>query len=182
MTDEIPTILNMDQEREPKWTFGAMKKFGQRAREVLRKQKVEVRNDRGQLLSIGQLGIGFMLSQFLRIEEVMEAAVAATCGLSYLEGKDGSSEASKAIDAYMERGGDMETLERSIFRAYLVASDPSSIQEWEANLGREVEARRINKEKQEARMEIARLELQNDQKKIDTLKGISGAAPTSSPT
>ena len=175
-------ILDMDQERELKWTFGAMKKFGQRAREVLRKQKVEVRNERGQLLSIGQLGIGFMLSQFLRIEEVMEAAVAATCGISYLEGKDGASEASKAIDAFIERGGNMEDLERNIFRAYLVASDPSSIPEWGANMKREAETRRINAEKQEARMEIARMELRDDLKKIDTLKGISGNAPTSSPT
>lgn len=180
MTDAV--ILDMDESREIKWTFGAMKKFGSRAREVLRKQKVEVRNERGQLLSIGQLGVGFMLSQFLRIEEVMEAAVAATCGISHLEGKDGLSETSKAIDAYIERGGSMEDLERAIFRAYLVASDPSSVQEWEANLVREAETRRINAEKQEARMEVARLELKGDQEKIMKLKGTSGNVPTSSPS
>lgn len=165
---------------ELKWTFGAMKKFGNRAREVLRKQKVEVRNERGQILSIGQLNIGYLITQFLRIEEVMEAAVGAICGISYLENKDGESEASKAIDAYLESGNSMEDLERAIFKAYLTASDPSSIPEWEANLTRDVEARRINAEKKNAAIEIARLELAADQKKIATLSG--GEKPVASPT
>jgi phage terminase Nu1 subunit (DNA packaging protein) len=50
------------------------------------------------------------------------------------------------------------------------------------NLSREEEARRIDREKQEARLEIARIELAEDQKKITRLKKHSGNQPTGSPT
>ena len=96
--------------------------------------------------------------------------------MSGLEGKKGEpSEASVAIDGYLQRGGNIETLQNEIYRAYLVSADPSSILEWEGNLAREAEIKRINREKQEAKMMLARAELAADQAKL--LK-ISGSAPT----
>jgi hypothetical protein len=176
MTEAI--ILDMDKERELKWTFGAIKIFEKRAKELLK--RLDIRNDKGQQIASQPMHAGYILANFLRISDIMEAAVGAATGLSALDGKDKPSEASDAIDAYIERGHSLEDLQRCVYEAYLVAADPSSIPEWEANITREEEIKRINKEKQEAKMEVARLELADDLKKIERLKGISGAAPTSS--
>jgi hypothetical protein len=168
-------ILDMDESRELKWTFGAIKNFEKRGREILK--RLGLKNERGQEIAAAPMHAGFMLSNFLRIAEIQEAAVAAATGLSGLDGKKGEpSEASAAIDAYLQKGGNMETLQNSLYMAYLVSADPSSISEWTENLKREAEIKRINREKQEARMELARQELAADQKKI------GGNGPTTSPT
>ena len=193
MTDTDAIILDMDQERELRWTFGAIKTFEKRSKEILKRQDVRVpiyqtvgnqSVDTGKTRPAVELSLhaGFILANFLRISDIMEAAVGAATGLSALDGKDKPSEAAQAIDGYLGRGGDLEKLQRQIYKSYLVANDPSSIQEWEENMSREAEIKRINKEKQEARMEIARLELADDLKKIETLRGISGAEPIKSAT
>lgn len=173
MTNES-VILDMDESRELKWTFGAIKNFEKRGREILK--RLDLKNERGQAIATAPMHAGFILSNFLRISDILEAAVAAATGLSGLEGKKGEpSEASVAIDGYLQRGGNIETLQNEIYRAYLVSADPSSILEWEGNLAREAEIKRINREKQEAKMMLARAELAADQAKL--LK-ISGSAPT----
>ncbi|HPC90312.1 MAG TPA: hypothetical protein PLN19_01555 [Methanothrix sp.] len=178
MTEAI--ILDMDETRELKWTFGAIKTFEKRAREILK--RLDVRDEKGRAVANIPMHAGFVLANFLRISDIMEAAIGASTGLSALDGKDTPSEAAHAIDAYLERGGSLEELQRQIYRAYLVASDPSSLSDWEENLAREEEIRRINREKQEAKVEIARIELAEDQKKIASLKTPSGSQPTRSPT
>lgn len=173
MTNES-VILDMDESRELKWTFGAIKNFEKRGREILK--RLDLKNERGQAIATAPMHAGFILSNFLRISDILEAAVAAATGLSGLEGKKGEpSEASVAIDGYLQRGGNIETLQNEIYRAYLVSADPSSILEWEGNLAREAEIKRINREKQEAKMMLARAELAADQARL--LK-ISGSAPT----
>lgn len=173
MTNES-VILDMDESRELKWTFGAIKNFEKRGREILK--RLDLKNERGQAIATAPMHAGFILSNFLRISDILEAAVAAATGLSGLEGKKGEpSEASVAIDGYLQRGGNIETLQNEIYRAYLVSADPSSILEWEANRARETEIKRINAEKQEAKMMLARAELAADQARL--LK-ISGSAPT----
>ncbi len=175
MTEAI--ILDMDKTRELKWTFGAIKTFEKRAREILK--RLDVRDEKGRSVANIPMHAGFILANFLRISDIMEAAIGAACGISALEEKDKPSEAAQAIDAYLERGGSLEDLQRQIYRAYLVANDPSSLSDWEENLAREEEIRRINREKQEAKLEIARIELAEDQAKITRL---SGSQPTGSPT
>lgn len=173
MTNES-VILDMDESRELKWTFGAIKNFEKRGREILK--RLDLKNERGQAIATAPMHAGFILSNFLRISDILEAAVSAATGLSGLGGKnDAPSEASVAIDGYLQRGGNIETLQNEIYRAYLVSADPSSILEWEANRARETEIKRINAEKQEAKMMLARAELAADQAKL--LK-ISGSAPT----
>lgn len=178
MTNEA-IILDMDESRELKWTFGAIKTFEKRSREILK--RMDIKDERGRAVANVPTHAGFLLANFLRISDILEAAVGAACGLSALDGKDKPSEAAIAIDEYMSRGGSLESLQQAIYRAYLVANDPSSILDWEGNLAREAEARRINREKQEAKMEVARLELAEDQAKIEKLRTISGTTPTSSP-
>jgi len=177
MSDSNAIILDMDETRELKWTFGAIKSFEKRGREILK--RLDLKNERGQAIATAPTHAGYILSNFLRISDILEAAVAAATGLSGLEGKKGEpSEATVAIDGYIQRGGSIEILQNEIYRAYLVSADPSSISEWEANLARDAEIKRINKEKQEAKMELARQELAADQAKIMALQKASGAAPT----
>lgn len=177
MEKENAVILDMDETRELKWTFGAIKNFEKRGREILK--RLDLKSERGQSIATAPMHAGFILDQFLRIADILEAAVAAATGLSGLEGKKGeSSEASNAIDGYLSRNGNIETLQNEIYRTYLVTADPSSIPKWEANRERDTEIKRINKEKQEAKMELARQELADDLKKIEKMKTISGAAPT----
>ena len=181
MSESNATILGMDQERELKWTFGAIKTFEKRSKEILK--RLDLRNDKGQQIATQPLHAGFILAQFLRISDILEAAVGAACGISALDGKKGEpSEAAEAIDGYLSRSGSLEVLQQSLYRAYLVANDPSSLSEWEANMAREQEIKKINREKQEAKMQIARLELAEDQAKIERLKSISGSEPTKSAT
>ena len=92
--------------------------------------------------------------------DILEAAVAASAGISYLEGKEGDiSEAGKAIQAYLDRGGDIETLSKELFRAYILVADPSSLPAWEANLVREDENRKINAVKADLKLAEAKKEL-----------------------
>lgn len=180
MTNEA-TILDMDESRELRWTFGAIKTFEKRSREILK--RMDIKDEKGRAVANVPTHAGFLLANFLRISDILEAAVGAACNIGALEGKKGEpSEASVAIDGYLSHGGSLEELQQAIYRAYLVANDPSSLSEWEDNLLREQEVKRINREKQEAKMAVARLELAEDQARIEKLKAISGAAPTSSPT
>lgn len=174
-------ILDMDETREIKWTFNAIKNFEKRGREILK--RLDLKNEKGQSIATSPMHAGYILSGFLRIAEVLEAAVAAATGLSGLEGKKGEpSEASAAIEGYIERGGNLETLQNEVYRAYLVATDPSSIVTWQENIARNEEATRINREKQEAKMEVARLELAEDLARIERMKKLSGNPSTASAT
>ncbi|MCK9571063.1 hypothetical protein M0R72_19095 [Candidatus Pacearchaeota archaeon] len=179
MTDAI--ILDMDESRELKWTFGAIKNFEKRGREILK--RLDLKNERGQAVANIPTHAGYLLANFLKISDILEAAVAAATRLSGMEGKKGEpSEASTAIESYLQNGGDLESLQKAVYKAYLVANDPSSIVEWNENIVREEETKRINKEKTVARMEIARLELADDLKKIENMKKISGGQSTGSDT
>lgn len=169
-------ILDMDETRELKWTFKAIKVFEKRGREILK--RMDVKNERGQSLANAPMHAGVILDNFLRIAEILEAAVGAACNISALDSKDKPSEASQAIDAYIERGGDLETLQNEIYRAYLLSTDPSSIADWEENIKKEEEAKRINRAKTDAKLELARMELVEDEAKIERLKTISGNQPT----
>ncbi len=145
-------ILDMDQPRNIRWTFAAIKVITKRGMDILRREKVA---QPGQSYNAGQI-----LASFLKMPDIMEAAVSAATGISYLDGKDGElSEAGKAIQAYLDRGGDIETLSKELFRAYILVADPSSLPAWEANLVREEETRRINAEKADLKLAEAKKEL-----------------------
>lgn len=165
--------LDMDETRELRWNFRALQKFEGRAKDILK---------RHEIFKPGMpIHAGYVLSNFLKIADIQEAAIAAACGLNGIAAKDGDSEASKAIQGYLDRGGSLEQLQREIYHSYLVTNDPSSIVVWRENIAREEETGRINKEKEETRLEIARLELAEDQKKIKRLSGnVAQESPTSS--
>ena len=93
---ENAVILDMDESRELRWTFAAIKNFEKRGREILK--RLDLKTERGQPIATSPMHAGFILSNFLRIAEVLEASVAAATGLSGLEGKKGEpSEASDTL-------------------------------------------------------------------------------------
>lgn len=178
------TILDMDKEREIKWTFGAMKVFEKRAKEVLK--RLGTKDANGRLFADSPADMRALLA-FLPISDVLEAAVGAATGLSALEGKDGSlSEAAQAIDAYLGRGGDIESLHHAIWKAFFVVKDPSALPVWEAEIAREKEKRQIEQEKKDAEMRIKRAELREKLLKANAAETAaliaSGQTPTESPT
>lgn len=161
--------LDMDETRELRWNFRALQKFESRAKDILK---------RHEIFKPGMaVHAGYILSNFLKIADILEAAVAAACGIDGLGKKDEPSEAAIAIQSYLDRGGDLETLAREIYHSYLVVNDPSMVAVWQENIAREAEINRINKEKADAKLEVARLELADDRKKIQNLQKISGNKP-----
>lgn len=166
--------LEMDEERVLRWDFRNLQKFESKAKEILR--RLDIKNERGQNIHSMPINAGFVLANFMKIADILEAAVAAATGISGMEGKKGEpSEASQAIQGYLDRGGNLETLQRDVYHSYLVVNDPSMISVWKENIDREEEIKRINREKAEAKMEVARMELAEDLKKIENLKKLSGS-------
>ena len=155
---EYEIVLN---DKPLNWTFGAMKKFERDCKNILRRMDIKPAADH----------TGYMLSMYSKIAEVMEAAVSAATGLSSLEGKKGEpSEASQAIDAYLQNGGTLSDLQLGMFEAFLEKNDPSSIPPWLEEISRNEEAVRLKQEKEALRVEIARLELENDRKKLSGIQ------------
>lgn len=151
------------------WTFGAMKKFERDCKAILKRMDIRPAADH----------TGYLLSMYSKIAEVMEAAVSAATGLSSAEGKNGEpSEASQAIDAYLQAGGTLSDLQLGMFEAFLEKNDPSSIPPWLEEISRNEEAVKIKQEKEALRLEIARQELENDQRKLEDLKKASGIQST----
>ena len=177
-------ILDMDKEREIKWTFGAMKVFEKRAKEVLK--RLGTKDVNGRLFADSPADMRALLA-FLPISDILEAAVGAVTGLSALEGKDGSpSEAAQAIDAYLGHGGDIESLHHAIWKAFFVVKDPSALPVWEAEIVRGREKQQIEQEKKDADMRILKAQLKEkllEANAAETAAQIaSGKMPTESPT
>ena len=172
--------LDMDQERELRWTFSAIKNFEKRAREILK--RLDVKTEQGlSIATNGSIHAGFVLGNFGRLSDIMEAAIGATTGLDVLEGKNGGpSEAARAIDAYLEHGGSLDDLQRALFEAYQQSNDPSSIADWKAAVAREEEIRKVHQVKKATHLEIAQEELRRDQARLAELKS-SGGQPTQLP-
>lgn len=158
-TEDISTVMLGD--REIAWTFRAMRVFESKARGILKNMEIRP----------GTYHTGFILAKYLKISEILAAAVAASTGLSAVDGKKGEpSEVSQAIDKYLDEGGSLEELQRAIYMAYLEKNDPSSIPVWLEDVARNEEVLKINQQKAEAKLEIAKMELETDRMKIDEMK------------
>lgn len=167
--------LDMDQTREIRWNFGAMQKFERRSKDLLKRE--------GTIQPNTQVHTGFVLINYLKPMEILEAAVAAATGLNGLEGKKGEpSEAAAAIQGYLDRGGDLDTLRRELLHGYMVVNDPSLVGEWEAGISREREARRVNAEKEAAKLEMVRMELADALKNVEEKRKASGREQAELPT
>ena len=152
--------LEMDESREINWNFRAIKNFEQRAKAILTRLQVTVPNiiiSEGRAIDGGHIPIANananrIMASFVNMAEILEVAVGAATGLSYLEAKGEPSQAAKAIDGWMSHGNSMKDLGDTLYAEFIRATDPlafTRIQEAKENAEREkAEAR--EKEKVEA--------------------------------
>lgn len=126
------TQIEMDELRELKWNFTAIKNFEQRSKAVLGRLKVEIPNIQvigGVPHNAGNVPVAnatahHILISFVRMAEVLEVAVAASTGLSWMEAKGQPSPAAVAIQGYIERGNSLNSLADLVYEEFLRASDP----------------------------------------------------------
>ena len=126
------TQIEMDELREIKWTFPAIKNFEQRAKAVLGRLKVEVPNIQivnGIPHNVGNVPVAnasahHILASFGRVAEILEVAVAASTGLSWMETKGQPSPAAVAIQGWLEHGNSLDSLAELVYEEFLRASDP----------------------------------------------------------
>lgn len=138
MVNEAIT-LDMDEEREVKWTFDAIKKFEMRSKMILTRLHVTIPNLAridGRVVEAGTVPIANatalrILGDFVKMAEILEVATAAATGLSYMEAKDEPSPAAKAIDGWMSRGKSLDDLAETLYGEFLRASNPLAFAKWQ---------------------------------------------------
>ena len=126
------TTLEMDEAREIVWNFRAIKNFEQRSKNILTRLQVTVPNiiiSEGRAIDGGHIPIANananrIMASFVNMAEILEVAVGAATGLSYLEVRGEPSQAATAIDGWMERGNSMTGLGDTLYREFVRASDP----------------------------------------------------------
>ena len=122
----------MDEAREIVWNFRAIKNFEQRSKNILTRLQVTVPNiiiSEGRAIDGGHIPIANananrIMASFVNMAEILEVAVGAATGLSYLEVRGEPSQAATAIDGWMERGNSMTGLGDTLYREFVRASDP----------------------------------------------------------
>ena len=124
--------FEMDEPREVKWDFKAIKNFEQRAKSILTRLQVKIPNiviQDGRAVDAGMIPIANanatrIMASFINMAEIMEVAVGAATGLSYLEVKGAPSPAAKAIDGWLAGGKSLKDLGDTLYIEFVKASDP----------------------------------------------------------
>jgi len=132
-------ILDMDTEREIKWTFDAIKKFEQRSKAILTRLHATIPNLAridGRVVEAGTVPVANatalrILGDFVKMAEILEVATGAATGLSYLEAKGEPSPAAKAIDGWMSKGNSLDDLAETLYGEFLRASNPLAFVRWQ---------------------------------------------------
>jgi len=164
--------LDMDETRELRWDFRGIKTFEDRARNILRRQEV--------IQPGASIYAGGVLANFIQMADILEAAIAAATGLSGLEGPKGDpSPATKAIQGYLDRGGNLDQLRKEVYHSYLVVNDPSSVLDWMKNLERIETGKQIDREAADTRIDQARAEMEIAKKRAADLKNSGKTSPAS---
>ncbi|MDD4776115.1 MAG: hypothetical protein PHG75_06365 [Syntrophomonas sp.] len=126
------TTLEMDEPREIRWDFRAIKNFEQRSKNILTRLQVAVPNiiiQDGRAVDGGKIPIANananrIMASFVNMAEILEVAVGAATGLSYLEAKGEPSQAAKAIDGWLAGGKSMQDLGNELYKEFVRATDP----------------------------------------------------------
>lgn len=138
MVNEAIT-LEMDEPREVKWTFDAIKKFEQRSKAILTRLHVTIPNLAridGRVVEAGTVPVANatalrILGDFVKMAEILEVVTGAATGLSYLEAKGEPSPAAKAIDGWMSNGNSLDDLAETLYGEFLRASNPLAFVRWQ---------------------------------------------------
>lgn len=145
------TTLEMDEPREIRWDFRAIKNFEQRSKNILTRLQVTIPNiiiSEGRAVDGGKIPIANananrIMATFVNMAEILEVAVGAATGLSYLEAKGEPSQAAMAIDGWLARGNSMKDLGDTLYAEFIRATDPlafARIQEAKAKAEAEAKA------------------------------------------
>jgi hypothetical protein len=126
------TILEMDEPREIVWNFRAIKNFEQRSKNILTRLQVTIPNiiiQDGKAVDGGKIPIANananrIMASFVNMAEILEVAVGAATGLSYLEAKGEPSQAAKAIDGWLAGGKSLKDLGDTLYVEFVRTSDP----------------------------------------------------------
>ena len=126
------TTLEMDEPREIVWNFRAIKNFEQRSKAILTRLQVTIPNiiiqdsravDGGKI-PIANANANRIMATFVNMAEILEVAVGAATGLSYLEAKGEPSQAAQAIDGWLVGGKSMQDLGNELYKEFVRATDP----------------------------------------------------------
>jgi hypothetical protein len=93
----------------------------------------------GKAVEVGTVPVAnatahLILARFGKVAEILEAAVGASTGLSWLEAKGKPSAAALAIDGWMARGNSLDDLGELLYGEFLRASNPLAFAEREKSL------------------------------------------------
>lgn len=135
----MSTILEMDEPREVVWNFRAIKNFEQRSKAILTRLQVKIPNiviQDGLAVDAGTVPIvnanaNRILASFVNMAEVLEVAVGAALGLSYVEARGEPSQAAVAIDGWLATGKSMKDLGDTLYIEFIRASDPLAFAEYQ---------------------------------------------------
>lgn len=136
------TQVEMDELREVKWNFSSIKNFEARVKTILVRLHATVPNIMiidGKAVEVGTVPVAnatahLILARFGKLAEILEVAVGASMGLSWLEVKGQPSAAALAIDGWMARGNSLDDLGELLYGEFLRASNPLAFQEREKSL------------------------------------------------
>lgn len=113
---KLGITLDMDQPRMIRWIISRMEQFEDLSREVLLKKQL-IKED----TPITTIGV---LRGFIKLAPILRLAVGQAIGESDPEIID------KALEGYIEKGGNYVDLENQLIEAYYLAADPSYIPIW----------------------------------------------------
>ena len=136
------TQVEMDELRTVNWNFTAIKNFEVRSKTILGRLHATVPNIMiidGKAVEAGTVPVAnatahLILARFGKVAEILEAAVGASTGLSWLEAKGQPSAAALAIDGWMARGNSLDDLGELLYGEFLRASNPLAFAEREKSL------------------------------------------------
>lgn len=125
---------------EFKWTFKAIRTFETASKRILKQQDIKMN---GQPVVGNPLHTGAILANFIKMSDIMAAAVAATLSAQDLDKRptEALADAESMIQGMLDNGASLEDIQNNIYRSYLETNDPSSIAIWEAARKRDLEAR-----------------------------------------
>lgn len=166
------------------WTWQAIKDFGIEARNIAKKLGIVVLdNATRQPLPITAQAPGFFLARFIRLPEILEAAVAASTGQDLAKHPDQArKEADRIIQEWINdnRESGIEGLQEEIYKAFIQTADPSTISALEAESERAKEEKTINQEQATVDLELKRVRLEISRENL--AKQSSGKSPDTLPT
>ena len=178
MLEPLPHLKGEIDMVEFIWTWQAIKDFTNEARIIGKKLGMVA-----QPQPISTQPPGFFLTRFLRLPEILEAAVAASTGQDLGKHPDqAKKEAARVIQEWLTDNPEagIEGLQDTLYKAFIQGADPSSISALDAEVERAKEEKKINQAQAAVDLEIKRAKLDASMETLEKMS--SGKSPATLPT